>query len=314
MVFLSHGLCNTFMMITFNASVSTFVLGISAVLALELGGSTAYASCEALVDIKFISPRGGDNPDAPKESTLSKFLVAGVLRGGGDAFDRYDVKTIEARATRTIPSNRWAVEQPAPQIIPAVGLSKTIAVGEPIARLERSVKELRAKLPEGQSTLELQVNATRPYTLSFRPAALQLAEAIELKTGDTFALIQIPYSDDKGSSRYFMIDVDGNVCRYLLHHNPVAYGSAKSLMPILSPTSTRLSFVELTRPMPALTLLLAGVGTTIDVELRETKPDGSSALKERRSLDRLNARPVNIGPFHMVVERVEGATVTIRLQ
>jgi hypothetical protein len=56
------------------------------------------------------------------------------------------------------------------------------------------------------------------------------------------------------------------------------------------------------------------VGTTIDVELRETKSDGSSALKERRSLDRLNARPVNIGPFHMVVERVEGATVTIRLQ
>lgn len=313
MVFLGHGLCNTFMMITFNASVSTFVLGISAVLALELGASTAYASCEALVDIKFISPRGGDNPDAPKESTLSKFLVAGVLRGGGDAFDRYDVKTIEARATRTIPSNRWAVEQPAPQIIPAVGLSKTIAVGEPIARLERSVKELRAKLPEGQSTLELQVNATRPYTLSFRPAALQLAEAIELKTGDTFALIQIPYSDDKGSSRYFMIDVDGNVCRYLLHHNPVAYGLAKSLMPILGPPATRLSFAEVTRPLPPVTLLLAGVGTTIEVELRETRADGSSILKEKRSLDRQNAHPVVVGPFQMMIERVEGAAITMRL-
>jgi hypothetical protein len=76
-------------------------------------------------------------------------------------------------------------------------LSKTIAVGEPIARLERSVKELRAKLPEGQSTLELQVNATRPYTLSFRPAALQLAEAIELKTGDTElpAVFRLPRVD-----------------------------------------------------------------------------------------------------------------------
>ena len=101
---------------------------LSAVLALELGASTAYhASYRALVDIKFISPRGGDNPDAPKKHAV-EIPCSGRASRWGDAFDRYDVKTIEGDATRTIPSNRWAVEQPAPQIIPAVGLSKTIAV------------------------------------------------------------------------------------------------------------------------------------------------------------------------------------------
>jgi hypothetical protein len=314
MVFINHGLCNTFVMITFASPSYLLALGTSAAVMLGLSTPTAFAGCDALVNTKFISPRGGDNPDAPNESTLSKFLVAGVLRGGGEAFDRYDVKTIEARATRTKPSRRWAVDQPSAHLSPGVGLSNPISVGEPIARLERYVTELRTKLPEGQSTLSLEVNATRPYSLSFRASALQLVEAIELKTGDEFGLFQIPYSDDQGGSRYFMIDGDGNVCRYLLHHNPVAYGTAKSVMPILSPTATKLSFAEVTRPLAPQTLLLAGIGTTVDVELRETRPDGTSVLKERRALDRANSRPVEVGPFRIVVERVDRSTATIRLE
>lgn len=274
MVLLSHGLCNTFAMVTTVPCSSNVSHSVFLALALGMATSVAYASCGALLDFKELKS------------------------GRGPAVIKVPSETIGAPRRTIIDS------------VLGTGVERRVVVGEAVARLDPRINSLDAKANPGLILFTLDVfpfPTKSQHDLTRNPTVEETFDFVDGR--GSFALFRLPYqsADYQSVKRYFVVDEAGTICKpYLEEANwtVMKRGIRDSSVP-----SVQLTRID--KPLPQQVLALARVGTTIDVEWREVTARGNSQLKSKRSLDRSVRGPILVGPFQFEIKSVEADAITI---
>ena len=124
-----------------------------------------------------------------------------------------------------------------------------------------------------------------------------------------------PYRLRAGTQNLLLVHESGTICKTTLAAYRTKLFSIRPTgnlaLQSADPPAVRLD--ETARVELPESLMLANIGTTVDVELRSTQANGSSILREKRSLDPFNSNPVLIGPFEFQILKVVGKVATIKV-
>ena len=190
---------------------------------------------------------------------------------------------------------------------------RDVQIGEPIARMTNANMTVKAE-PGGDGGLHLAIATITTWgqKLTLGPRDLQTVLTIDIND-NAFALFQ--YHLQAGTQSFLLVHESGEICTTTLAPYRTKLFSIRPSgnLTLQSADPPVVRLVETARVELPESLMLANIGTTVDVELRSTQANGSSILREKRSLDPFNSNPVLIGLFEFQILKVVGKVATIKV-
>jgi len=179
--------------------------------------------------------------------------------------------------------------------------------GESIIRWDPKSSSIEGYVPGQVLRFTLNTPLTTYSDVSLARPLLPLATFDLVNGGGSFAVFRLPFMHSTDSRRSFLVDENGAICHHYIEDDN--WSVRKDGIRTVSAPQMQIRRSEIRHSSQVL--LLARIGTTVDVEWREVANDGTSTLKSQRSLDREARSPVAIGPFEILLNDVDATSITL---